>query len=891
MINLNEKTRSLIRQSVLRTDICRMNESWRYPQALSWLFEYEKKYGCDEFFYVQKIDALLGMREFDQARTLLEQAYQEGFQEAQLGSQMFRILIYYGKYDQAYELMERMENIYRQNVPEEGFNEEESLLGEMEPSSLIIKGTLKAMMKDYPTAISMLEDAMLENYDITGSLVLGLCYILDGSEDRGLEIFMNALDQDEEVDTMFQSIMPNKDSIDIHNEKQVLDQAEFLFDRLARFAFDIFDYAAAANEEEHPDFDQFMRERIEEDPKEALLLLEGLVKGQGEIPPLLVFIAICYEKLNQESLRIKTLRKILNYTPKSAELAKLDLIGQLYALHELDYSKSTVKKHLKRLYSYNRNDFESVDLLIREAAEYEFSDFRDQMILNIDFEQVPEDQLPRALSLFAEATETWKGMGEEAAELIFKYRHHAGYDNLTDLLEYYMYFDPDMKRFDRLTEEFLPDPEIIQIMLELYEAFGLFDDYARVLCILLDDSTRQKYRDNLTYKMLVGRYGPAGTATRDVLLQEHVRMDVDPCVDYFMTGKYSKAREFADPYPFIIDSAQGISMTDNKTPCNEQVAYGPADLEKIFPWEVVPEDYQEDMSEENFLDFDRPISSFEKMLNESGLDWDEITHLQDTMEEMSNREEKLYKDVHELIFSDIVPAELRTLFPVILTDPHFIDETRRQVKIQEPQMNIDLGLILMFLARDGIVFPQGYQQLEQIIMSNNYRNLYDAGAEILKAVIEHIDQEFKKQDPKYGQHPFFENEQENILNEIHRMLDEIVKAATEQGFEGDMQSTIQNPDLPQSEEEARELLKQIHSNLDMYPIDDKENETSDSESNRKQSIDSDDSLAGPNKNKEGLSDPLRSYSERILDGNSRYSDDDDDEDEDDFDLYIHGMLN
>ncbi len=36
---------------------------------------------------------------------------------------MFRILIYYGKYDQAYELMERMENIYRQNVPEEGFNE------------------------------------------------------------------------------------------------------------------------------------------------------------------------------------------------------------------------------------------------------------------------------------------------------------------------------------------------------------------------------------------------------------------------------------------------------------------------------------------------------------------------------------------------------------------------------------------------------------------------------------------------------------------------------------------------------------------------------------------------------------------------------------------------
>lgn len=220
------------------------------------------------------------MREFDQARTLLEQAYQEGFQEAQLGSQMFRILIYYGKYDQAYELMERMENIYRQNVPEEGFNEEESLLGEMEPSSLIIKGTLKAMMKDYPTAISMLEDAMLENYDITGSLVLGLCYILDGSEDRGLEIFMNALDQDEEVDTMFQSIMPNKDSIDIHNEKQVLDQAEFLFDRLARFAFDIFDYAAAANEEEHPDFDQFMRERIEEDPKEALLLLEGLVKGQ-----------------------------------------------------------------------------------------------------------------------------------------------------------------------------------------------------------------------------------------------------------------------------------------------------------------------------------------------------------------------------------------------------------------------------------------------------------------------------------------------------------------------------------------------------------------------------------------------------------------------------------
>lgn len=142
------------------------------------------------------------------------------------------------------------------------------------------------------------------------------------------------------------------------------------------------------------------------------------------------------------------------------------------------------------------------------------------------------------------------------------------------------------------------------------------------------------------------------------------------------------------------------------------------------------------------------------MLNESGLDWDEITHLQDTMEEMSNREEKLYKDVHELIFSDIVPAELRTLFPVILTDPHFIDETRRQVKIQEPQMNIDLGLILMFLARDGIVFPQGYQQLEQIIMSNNYRNLYDAGAEILKAVIEHIDQEFKKQDPKYGQHPF-----------------------------------------------------------------------------------------------------------------------------------------
>lgn len=86
-------------------------------------------------------------------------------------------------------------------------------------------------------------------------------------------------------------------------------------------------------------------------------------------------------------------------------------------------------------------------------------------------------------------------------------------------------------------------------------------------------------------------------------------------------------------------------------------------------------------------------------------------------------------------------------------------------------------------------------------------------------------------------------------------------------------------------------MKQIHSNLDMYPIDDKENETSDSESNRKQSIDSDDSLAGPNKNKEGLSDPLRSYSERILDGNSRYSDDDDDEDEDDFDLYIHGMLN
>lgn len=42
MINLNEKTRSLIRQSVVRTDICRMNESWRYPQALSWLFEYEK---------------------------------------------------------------------------------------------------------------------------------------------------------------------------------------------------------------------------------------------------------------------------------------------------------------------------------------------------------------------------------------------------------------------------------------------------------------------------------------------------------------------------------------------------------------------------------------------------------------------------------------------------------------------------------------------------------------------------------------------------------------------------------------------------------------------------------------------------------------------------------
>lgn len=726
-IRISPETSDHIDRIRLIMHISEEMEARNYEAVLHTLADYAGSFGVDQYYYIQEIDCRLGLRDFDAAMASYQEAEKKGFAEEGLEAQKFRLLIYKKQYQEALELVDRIEKRNQQT----GFAMSELDEEEIEPSSMIIKGSLKAISGSYDEAIQLLEDSLLEDYDEAAGVILGLCYILTGNQEKGLEFFYEALEADDELESIFGSIMPDPSAFSIHDRNQVVSQASRLLCGFIRFAFDVFE---AENTLE--DSVSETRRMIEQDPEEFLEVLQLFMNSHDTTPFFHLLESACYEALEDYESQKRSLRKVLTF-PASEKQEENDtwLPLMIDSLIELDYSDQTNKKHLRRLAAVHGRSVFALTTLISAAEGLGYFSLSQSIIREAKPENFTEREIPEVLHMKAAVLEL--SDPEYLINELFRYRHVLRNDDRGKLAQLCLDYS-EQEKVRTLYKEFMPDPLMAGMMLDDAFEWGRFSEVLKIYALMFSEETAARFENDQEYRYFCAAYGPASKMAADNL-QNSIR-DPDVLTDLNVLD-FSNEPVDCEAYPFTISDNAGNRPNPFLIHGQEAYVHDESDYPILLKLNMNPK-YQFGLSD----DEGSPFMQDEQLYLNGGPEplspftgYPEEFYTEDDEPDDDDFDEPILDD--ELIeYFDILdpPAELYEILPVIVTDPRFVDEIRKRKHLTEYEVDMVLGMILYTLAQLGNPFPQGHQDLEKIIFSDLYRNLYDAGRSILFDLTDYI---------------------------------------------------------------------------------------------------------------------------------------------------------
>ncbi len=822
-IEIQNETQKIIDRSLMRAHISQLMEERKYEEAEAELLDYAKKYEADDFYYIQYIDCELGAKSFAAARELFNEAIEHGIDPLMLKAQAFRLMIFDGQYAEALALVEQIEQEKRISLPDVFDEENEDF------SSLIIRGSLMALLDDYQGAIQLLEDSLLENYDQAGAVILSLCYILMNQTDRGFELYEEALAQDDDLRAVIATLLPDLRSFNPDNHVHIEDHAKELLENFVRFAFDVYE------EQEQPGMLEQAREMIEENPEEFLNVLRFFARNNGPSPYLYLLERLCHEIMDNEAGKRAANRRILVFEPSADPLENESWLPlQLSALSQLSYKKPTIQKHLERLYQVNSGSVSAIRLLVQSAYSYGLIVLGNGFILNLDPERFEGKERAEALQMKA-ACFFDNADYLEAYRLLNRYR-----DELSlSLMQMYAELCVSLDRYEELKKaarKWMPEPVIASHLMRLMIEHEDLEDFVRLNTYMLSDSVRNRITDAQNYFLYEARFSPSGIVCADNFrqslydgafpydfydgfldfLESFVPEMMDAQMEQpgdpenpgpfrrpFMISDSDSWRTSEYAFPFAVKKSEvfvedflrdEIPLTLKAGPDEYAVFGDELDLHMFadaveevgaeFSFDDEDEEDEEDLkSGILYGSAGQSLSEFRKFIRkhpDSEQLEELLSNLDGQMEEQidsifdkfvigSEEDMQIYDEIDEFIVSLNLPQALLESLPIVLTDPRFIDQTMELPGfegIDETELDLIMGMILMYLGSEGIEFPSGYEDLEEIIFSDYYLSLYDAAAEILRTIMLHIHRAHAQRDRNQKEKPQEDESPARNLNQF-----------------------------------------------------------------------------------------------------------------------------